>query len=268
MSKRSQPAALAISLNVAGLESAAEREIPAAVTTLAQFMDSHDVSATWGFDAPSPAPLLAMVTAIEPRQEIALVARGGWAAADANRALFELELSRRAAAAREAGVRPSTLLVAGGATPEHLDLVEKHGISALCRMALHESHSASTPASLWRSGWFSPNSARAGSAPRSLRWGLWQMPAAIDLARLGGWRTRQSLLRRVATEGFVHLCVDVASLVAGGARAERQLDAVLRLAVAWQEQGKLRLQSIAATVAQLSATRQGPPARSILRGAA
>jgi hypothetical protein len=268
MSKKSQPAALAISLDVAGLESVAEREIPAVVKTLAKFMDSHNVSATWGFDAPGASPLLAAVTAIEPRQEIALVARGAWAATDANRALFGQELSRRAAAAREAGVQPSTLLMAGGATPAHLDLVEKHGITALCRISLHESHSASTPASLWRSGWFSPSSARAGSAPRSLRWGLWQMPAAIDLARLGGWRTRQSMLRRVSTEGFVHLCVEVASLVAGGTRAERQLDAVLRRAIAWQEQGKLRLQSIGATVAQLSATRHSPPARSILRGAA
>jgi hypothetical protein len=58
------------------------------------------------------------------------------------------------------------------------------------------------------------------------------------------------------------------SLVAGGARAERQLDAVLRLAIAWQEQGKLRLQSVAAIVAQLGATRQSAPARSILRRAA
>jgi len=268
MSKKSQPAVLAISLNVAGLECVAEREIPVAVKTLAKFLESHDVSATWGFDAPGKSSLLAAIAAIEPRQEIALVARGAWAAADASRALFDQELSGRVIAAREADLKPSTLLLASGATPAHLDLVEKHGISALCRMSLHESHSASTPASVWRSGWFSPSAARAGSAPRSLRWGLWQMPAAIDLARLGGWRTRQSILRRVSTEGFVHLCVDVASLVAGATRAERQLDAVLRMAVAWQEQGKLQLQSIAASVAQLSATRQNPPARSILRSAA
>lgn len=268
MSKRSQPAALAVSLNVAGMEAASEREASAAVSSLARLMEEHGLSATWGFDAPGETPLLAEVMAMAPRQEIALVAQGAWAAADASRALFDQELSRRVATAVESGVTVSTLLIAGGATPGHLDLVEKHRISALCRVALHESHSASTPASLWRSGWFAPKSALAGSAPRSLRWGLWQMPAAIDLARLGGWRTRQSLVRRVTTEGFVHLCVDVANLAAGGKRAERQLDAVLRPAFAWQEQGKLRVQSISATVAQLGAIRQSPPARSILRRAA
>ncbi len=265
MQKTLQPAALAISLNVAGMESASQHSIPAAVSALARFLAEHRVSATWGFDAPSATPLLATIQAIEPRQELALVTRGAWAAADASRALFDLELGRRIAEARGAGARTTTLLVAAGVTPAHLDLVDKHGVTALCRVALHESRSASTPGSLWRSGWFAPSAARVGAAPRSLRWGLWQMPAAIDLARLGGWRTRQSILRRVAAEGFAHLCVDVPALVAGGTRAERQLDAVLRLAVAWQAQGKLRLQSVADTVAQLAAPRQSAPARSILR---
>ncbi|HEY2839840.1 MAG TPA: hypothetical protein VGJ26_11860 [Pirellulales bacterium] len=268
MPKKSQTVALVLSLNVAGMDTATQQDMPAVVKGLAQWIENHDVSATWGFDSPSETPLLVAVRAMQPRQEIALVARGGWAAADASRVLFDAELSRRMLAANGAGTRPSTLLVEGGATPTHLDLVEKQGISALCRMALHESHSATTPASLWRSGWFSPSSARAGAAPQCLKWGLWQLPAAIDLARLGGWRTRQSILRRVSTEGFVHLCVDMASLVAGGARAERQLDAVLRLAIAGQEQGNLRLQSVAETVAQLGTTRQRTSARSILRGAA
>jgi len=268
MPKSSQSAALAISLNVAGLEAATERSLPVAVNTLARFFAQHRVAATWGFDLPGSSPLLTAVQAIQPSQEIAIVARGAWGAADASRALFDAELSRRVAAAEETGARASTLLVAGGATPAHLDLVEKHGVTALCRIALNDSHSAIAPASLWRSGWFAPSAARAGAAPRSLRWGLWQMPAAIDLARLGSWRTRQSILRRAASEGFAHLCIDMTALCTGGARAERQLDAVLTLAAAWQNQGNLRLQGVAETVAQLSVSRQGPGAQSILRKAA
>ncbi|MBI2824337.1 MAG: hypothetical protein HYX69_06585 [Planctomycetia bacterium] len=238
-----------------------------AVASLLRFLTDHDLTATWATDRPVTWPHAAMVAADQPRQELALLA-DAWSPSNAARAAFGTELARRVLESRASGLALSTLYVSGTTVP-HRDLLVKYGITAVGPLSADE---AARPASgmlrLFRAdGGKAAHGPTNASQVRSLRWGLWELPEAIDLLHVGAKRARRAL-RQAAAGGIAHLTVDLAALEAGGRRALARLDDVLRLMVELRERGQLQSRTAAGAVARLTRRRVTIAACSILRRAA
>jgi hypothetical protein len=215
----------------------------------ADLLDFYQLPATWGVSEPP----LGGKSAANPSQELALLADTAWAGPQVGRSVFHRELERRLGAVRRASLEVTSLIVADGAPPEHCDLMQKLGLKAV------RGAQPATTGGDW-------------PPPRSLRFGLWELPASLRFPARG-WLGSLRLARRarhwidqaVRTQRPLHIVFDGQRLSEGGLLAMRLADSVLRLAVRRREEGLLRVETMAGAVAQPGPQSGAGSARSILR---
>jgi hypothetical protein len=254
------PAVVLLSVSAESVSSTTARQ-PDLATAEAVLLclNEHDIAATWCSRSPVASKLTSMIMDGSSRQEMAILA-----AAD-GRPVFAEDLRREVLRARAGGWPLSSIFVAGNLPTEHQDLLVKYGITAVYPLATGEGKPAATSTKLWRaSRWLLPMQAHASQLPQKLRWGLWRMPAAVSLDQEGAWRVRHAIDRAVATVGMVHVHVDLATTV-GRRRIQDDVESVLRQIASHAGRGRLRTQTMSATVAGLSRSRTQAPACSILR---
>jgi hypothetical protein len=198
----------------------------------------------------------------QPGHELAILADADWHSVENRRGRFSQELCARLERADEAGFRPTTLALSSGHLPEHLDLLVKHGISAVRTTRVDDGQ----PWRGWRR-WFGSARARCDQL-QSLRWGLWEFDGALSLARQGLRRISQALSAAAAEGGLAHVVVSLDQLAGQGASGLKQLDRLLAQASSLRDRQAIQAQTVSSFVARLSRTRQGAAARSILRPAA
>lgn len=244
----------------------AQRAAESSALAVLEHLACAGLAATWALSEPESSGLADCVTAANHRHEIALLGEKSWIGPGLGRQPFARELSRRVLAAQAAGHALTTLALRDCELPAHTDLLIKHGLSAV-RAAAHgtaDKHDwrigLSFPGRLLRFGRPVPT-----SLARTLRWGLWEFTAALDVSGQG-YRRATSAIKRSARNGTsVHLLIDVSTLAAHHGRAVDLVNRVLRYAAKLQIQGLLDNQTLATAVAGFTQPRHEDPARSILR---
>ncbi|HUY91244.1 MAG TPA: hypothetical protein VMV10_21075 [Pirellulales bacterium] len=194
--------------------------------------------------------------------ELAILADDEWYSVANHRGRFSQALSDRLEEAHAAGYSPATLSLPLGHLAEHLDLLVKHGISAVRSTRVGESQGWRN----WRSWLRQPDSRSVH--PQSLRWGLWQFDGSLSLVQQGLRRVLQAISAAAAEGGLAHVVVGLDQLAAQGASGWRVFDRLLAHATELRERQALQTQTVRGVVASLSRTRQGAAAHSILRPAA
>jgi hypothetical protein len=219
---------------------------------LATALAEHRLSVTWCTASPATANL----PTLQPCHEVALmISRDGRAEA-AERSALDRKLARSVSEAVSRGVKLTTLVASTDWLTGHLDLVSRHGITAL----RHPSEAAAT----------------ARLQPSQLRFGIWSFPMSCERPGASRWlpggggrrAVRRTLDRAIAEQGLVQLSIDVARLAAAGRAARHVVARVLWDMAQRRRQGQLDVSSIGATAARLAQQQESRPSRSILRPAA
>lgn len=245
----------------AGRAAADRRTTESAAEALAR-LNEAGWPATWSFGRVTDHELIEAAFNAQAGHELAILADADWYSVDNHRGRFSQQLSDRLQEAQAAGHSPTTLALPLGHLAEHLDLLVKHGISAVRTTRVGDSHG-------WRNwrNWFR-TSPRRGDHPQSLRWGLWEFDGSLSLTRQGLRRVSQALSAAAAEGGLAHVVVSLDQLAGQGAAGWKQFDRTLAHAIALRERQSIQAQTVAGVVAGLSRTRHGAAARSILRPAA
>ena len=219
------------------------------------------IPGTWAVDGRFACHEVKRLLAVEPEQEVALLADPSWASPAAPRRRFAVELSERVSRARSAGFVISTLAISGGSGIGQPDLAMKYGITAI------RPGSPGATSRRWLS-WL--HSGQTAGGPQFVRYGLWEIAPSVILPGEAGRATSRAVLRtidRAAAEGGVsQIVVDVAGL-ARRRRTWKTLDTALRHADRLRRGGSLEIAPLRLAVERLG-QRQRSPARSILRPAA
>jgi hypothetical protein len=178
------------------------------------------------------------------------------------------DLGRELQQAQRAGYRISTLMVEATPSSEALQGLCRLGITAI---ATPELKSISAP-------WLRPLEWLMGRAPHEprqpclLRYGLWEVPSAIELPMSLGILSRGTLrdvVRTAAACGDVlHLMIRLPQLRQGRAGGVKQVETVLQTAFDLRAERQLTIETVGKVVERLRTQRKGTPAESILRRAA
>jgi uncharacterized protein YndB with AHSA1/START domain len=249
-----QTGVLAISVDLEALHLAQHHAPRRGRNTVARLLDlfaRHRLPVTWSLSNPAQAAH-GEVLAIGPHHELALRGDPSWDGGRIGKVRMAMEISRRLAAARQAGIAISSLALQGDAAAGELpsELVAPHGISALWNAVL-------SPAAFHKACLLRPN--------------LWYLPVTIAFPSREGWlaSNTESLHRAirgaVQQRDLIHLALDAArldqpSVMAAVALAVRQIAAT-------REKGGLDVMPLARVAADLSRTKQSTPSRSIFRAA-
>jgi hypothetical protein len=265
MTKPEQPGRLVISLDVppvsADLKVARERANRQNVDTIVQWFNQRRLRAT--IAVPDPESVPAVADWVAAGHEIALLAPASWASAAAPRPAFSRELAPRLLRANARGLFVTTLALGAFRLNRNTDLLVKHGVKSV----------RSLPAKAPDRGPIARLFHRPVLAqPRSLRFGLCDVPATVRIARASdaGLARRQldvAARNGFAQGGFVHLAVDAAAIFAQHGAA-RRTEALLRQAERLIAGGLLVAETCRTCAARVTRPVQAVPARSILRIAA
>jgi hypothetical protein len=160
--------------------------------------------------------------------------------------------------ARAAGLHVSTLAARQCAAHEHLDIMIRNGITAVCDLGDGLRKIRNQPVEL-----------------RRRRFGVWELSVSMSLPGCSAFPFRSAhrllvhrALRRTALCGTsLHVVIDAARLATGRAQARDELEAFLRRASALRHQAKLRIETIAQIVQRRSRPCPVMPSQSILRRA-
>ena len=254
---------ISVDLGISGAGRAnADRSIAAAAADALARMNRADWPATWSLGPAVACEELAAALDEQPHHERAILAGDDWYSVDNHRGCFSQQLSERLSQAQAAGCHPTTLALPAGHLAEHLDLLVKHGISAVRTTRAGESGG-------WRNWrrWFRPASA-CSPQPQSLRWGLWEFDGSLSLVRRGLRGVLQAVTAAAAAGALAHVVVELGPLSSQGASGWKQLDRLLAHTAALRDRQAIQPLTVAGVVASLSRTRHGAAARSILRPAA
>jgi hypothetical protein len=161
--------------------------------------------------------------------------------------LFRRQLEDAVQSAERAGHEVTTAVARNAGAVPHQDLLIKHGISLLA----------------------SDRRLATGDGPLvTLRYGLWEMPAAISLplagARTAGRRTRRLLDRGISRGELLHLAIDGAA-VAATKPTIRGLERLLQHIQLRRSQQRLQVFTTNEIARRVQGQRRTPAACSILR---
>ncbi len=216
--------------------------------------------ATWVSADPASSPTIAAARQLNLQHEAALLAPAEWFTAAEGRNQFVPQLLRQKLLAQQQGLTISTIASSVAAPRSALDLLAKHGISAI---RMNDNSMTAT-------------AHRPGATPglRNLRFGLWQLQIDNRLPSDGwsnmfaGRRIRRAIDRATVVGGVLHLAIDLDALSRDRSlRRLTQLHRTLTHANQRRDEGTLIVTTIAGTIARQSAPRAGRGAQSILRAA-
>jgi hypothetical protein len=222
---------------------------------LATVLADHRLSVTWC----TASPMTANLPKLQPCHEVALVISHDGPADSARRSALDRQLARSVSEAAARGAKLTTLVTSTDWLTGHLDLVSRHGITALRHPA--DLAAAQAPHRL---------------QPSQLRFGIWSFPVICELPGTSRWlpgrggrrAVRRTLDRAISEQGLMQLSIDVARLAAAGRAARHVVGRVLGDIAQRRRQGQLDVSSIAATAGRLAQQQESRPSRSILRPAA
>lgn len=228
-------------------------------TWLRKLLSGLGLPAAWCLRDPAAGPLAEELPALGPEHEVALLGDASWASPHAGRGLLHRTLSDRLGRARAAGLDVSTLALANCPPTDQTDLLYRHGLRVVRSAPPQARVGGFNP---WKH-WFA-RSDRA-TAPRALRWGLWEVPVAANTAVQGYRAILGELDAAYRRRTAFHLTIDLPSLAEGGQLAQRGLERCCtemqrRLNVAGVDARNLREWS-----RRLLPSAAAPAARSILR---
>ncbi len=214
-----------------------------------------DVPATWTYTITQLARMSEALSNQLAPGELALLAPRAWAGGHANRGQFATGLASSLSEAEKLRLRPTTLVFEQRPATLHDDLLAKTGISVVCFPG--PSRTSAPSARQAR------QALPSGGCLRALRWGLWELDGAIDLAE-AGWRRAVKAIDRAAREGGeAAISIDLKKWSGGLKPIGRLLGHLAGL----RAEQRLTIQTIADLAASRATSRQAP-ARSILRIAA
>lgn len=259
MGARLTKAVVTISINVdqpnADTRLTASRQHDETSHWLATTLAEHRLSVTWCTVSPTSATL----PKLQPCHEVALVIPPDGAADTAQRSALDRKLARSVSESAARGMKLTTLVTTTDWLHGHLDLVSRHGITALRHPA--DIAAAKAPQRL---------------QPSQLRFGIWSFPVSCELPGTSRWlpggggrrSVRRTIDRAIAEKGLVQLSIDVARLAEAGRWAQRVIAHVLSDIAQRRRHGSLDVITIGATAARLAQQQESRPSRSILRPAA
>lgn len=247
-----------LTIDLATAERAAHPSPQTSATGLERLRDRLSAAAiplTWGVDRLQAA--VGRYLLVRPMlSEVALLADTSWTAAGVNRRRFAAGFIEGLNAFRSAGLSPTTLLLPNWNIAPHDDLLVKQGIQIVrvdAAAACKRDGARQRPAS----------SGASAGAWRSARWGLWEAPVTIRVAA-NTVRAVERALDHLRRQGGSVILAAHAALLCENERLLNRLIAQLTGA----REGSVRLETLAAAVENLRASRRPSSARSILHPAA
>jgi hypothetical protein len=209
--------------------------------------DSQNIAATWALRDVRETALVPALIRSGSAQELAVLGDRSWIGAGATRRRFQSVLAHKVEAARGTGLRVRSLVPTVAGASAHTDLLINQGIAAV----------AGTGRESQRAAQF--------STPRTLHWGLWELPIAARFPAAGWlsnrkvwWRLKQA----IADYATFHLVVDVGELAKQ--RNNWALRTLERLGDL-RNRGLVQIETLGTLAERMSSSCQPQGQRSILR---
>lgn len=222
---------------------------------LFEMFNRHRLPATWAVGDPAHSAAAALVAASETKHGLALLGDRYWIGKTAGRTRFARELARRVSQARTAGIETVTLFPRVAPVAEHIDLVVKHGISAVV---------ATTSETAKR---------QTASGPRALHYGVWEFSATERLPLRSswlpgsGWKLFRRIRRAALDAATIHVVIDASAVEEVGRSATNPLERLMRRVAKLRDRGLVQVETLGVAAARLSDLPAATPQRSILRRA-
>jgi hypothetical protein len=235
----------------------------ATVDTLLGLLRDARMPATWASHRPSASEAVVNILAEAVGHEIALASEG-----QPGGIRWTREISRQLEQAERAGYGVSTLATRMSPQADELQSLCKMGIAAIAGTS---AAGAATSVLHWlgRVLWDLQNEP---PQPYAMRYGVWSVPAALELPAARGFGTRRALANSVqdaaACGDVLHAVIPLQKLQQGRAGGVRQIERLLQAAFELRSERRLTIQTVANVAARLRPQRRGVPAESILRRAA
>ena len=213
---------------------------------------------TWGVSESLYAELQQRFESQTPSQELAILGDENWLGHSKSRGAIVRTLNSAVDAADAAGFVPKSLLLHGVSLDADFDLLAKHGISIV---ACDETSARKSKP---------PKLTERPSSVRTLRFGVWELPATVHLPRvtsrfgLTGSSTSRLIDRAVTRGELSHVAIDGPAILANPQEL-RALERLLTRLARQQQQGKLQVQTLSAVASQLVQSPDRTSATSILR---
>src|SRR5262245_58841347 len=233
-----------------------ERQLDLVRSELVVLTKAAAVPATWAVADPMLSAATDSILAANCGHEIAVLGDQAWLGPGCGRERLSRELARRFSAPRKAGIPVSTLALRNVEHVADLDLLLKHGVTAVCSVPVDD-----------------PSFARKPEQP-PLRFGLWQPPDARHLPTQTtwwspvGWLVRREIKRAIRHRSLLHLRIDALRLIDALGRSLDLVASILRFAAAKRDAGQLAIKTIGQLATQALSSRAAHPSRSILQPAA
>ncbi len=210
---------------------------------LASELDHHEIVATWLIHDPGLNDVLEIHNHCSLPQEFSVVVTGEQGVAQ--RQNLSQTLSDRLTKGRNLGVRITTLSLPESVQEQNLNLLVKHRIS----MVNHHC------------GQGTAGTLKKTIEPRSLRFGIWEVPAPLHWVRQLTHPVRELVLRSAmhfkSPRAFQHIQIDVQALLQQKVALEK-IAGLLRSLVRMKTRGKIDITPIrsAATLLRHQQTKQ------------
>lgn len=225
-------------------------------------LNDRKIAATIAFDGEADMAWMTELQSDEAGHELAILATEDWYSIDSRRIRFSQGLASQIAKTSAAGRSQTTLALPPGHLAEHLDLLVKHGITAV-----RTTRDGQRPA-CWR--WWRRRASlhAAGAQPQPLRWGLWELDGSLELSVQGLRRVDRAISAAAAHGAVAQVVVNLAKLGCLGSTGWNQFDRMLERLAQLRDGRRIENLTAAALAASLTPARHATPARSILRPAA
>ncbi len=233
-----------------------ERQLDLVRSELVTLTKNAAIPATWAVADPMLSAATESILAAKCGHEIAVLGDRAWLGPGCGRDRLARELTRRFSVPRKAGIPVSTLALRNVEHVADLDLLLKHGVTAVCSIPIDD-----------------PSFARKHEQP-PLRFGLWQPPDARRLPAQStwwsplGWLVRREIKRAIRHRSLLHLRFDAPRLIHDPGRSLDLVASILRYAAAKRDAGQLAVKTISQLATQALSSRAAQPSRSILQSAA
>lgn len=234
----------------------------AGMDRLIDVITASGLPVTWGVGNSLFGELSERFRSMACEQELAILGDESWLGRSKSRGAIVRVLNSAVESAEAAGFVPKSLLLNRVSLDADFDLLAKHNISLVaCDDNATRSQAESTA------------SPEHGSSLRTLRFGVWELPATVRLPRassrlglIGGGVNR--LIDRALARGEVtHVAIDGHAMIDNPAEL-RALERLLERLARHQEQGKLSVQTLSGVASQLGTSPERTSATSILRSPA
>ncbi len=232
------------------------RQLASTCSQLIQLLSRLGIPATWAVADPAQFAATDEILSTDLPHELGIMGDASWIGPTAGRTRFARELFRRVQSARARDLSVSTLLLRNTQLQDNLDLLVKQQVT-MVRPCLQSQ----------------TDSIRVGPV-KTLRFGVWQLPASAVFPHASRWlpvissfAIGQGLRRSLASGQTTHLGIDAPKLSRLGSRGIQSLERLLRDVVAVGRRQHIRGKTLTQLACDLSRQTETAKSQSILRKA-